>query len=127
MNKPKRCWTIFLPAEVLDRSKITGHPAVISAAGAVLRYVTETQKIQPQHINDIKWYSTENYLLIDDTARRNLELFTTIFDNSRAGSLFGLINETLTPMGTRRLRWWLNYPLVDVEKIRARLFCCSGD
>lgn len=109
------------PAEVLDESKISGSPAVISAAGAVLRYVTETQKIQPQHINEIKWYSTENYLIIDDTARRNLELFTTIFDNSRAGSLFGLINETLTPMGTRRLRWWLNYPLVDVEKIRARL------
>ncbi len=111
----------IFPAEVLDRSKISGCPAVISAAGAVLRYVTETQKIQPQHINDIKWYSTENYLIIDDTARRNLELFNTISGDSRAGSLFRLINETLTPMGTRRLRWWLNYPLVDVEKIRDRL------
>jgi DNA mismatch repair protein MutS len=111
----------IFPAEVLDRSKISGYPAAISAAGAVLRYVTETQKIQPQHINDIKWYSTENYLIIDDTARRNLELFATISDNSKAGSLFSLINETLTPMGTRRLRWWLNYPLVDVEKIRDRL------
>lgn len=108
-------------AEVLDRSKISGYPAATSVAGAVLRYVTETQKIQPQHINQINWYNTENYLLIDDTARRNLELFVTLFDNSRAGSLFSLINETLTPMGTRRLRWWLNYPLVDVEKIRARL------
>jgi len=111
----------IFPAEVLDRSKISGYPAAISAAGAVLRYVTETQKIQPQHINEIKWYSAENYLIIDDTARRNLELFATISDNSRAGSLFSLINETLTPMGTRRLRWWLNYPLVDVGKIRDRL------
>ncbi|NTW06518.1 MAG: DNA mismatch repair protein MutS [Syntrophaceae bacterium] len=108
-------------AEKISSSNIAGRTAVISVAGAVLRYVTETQKIQPQHINEIKWYATENYLIIDDTARRNLELFATIFDNSRAGSLFGLINETLTPMGTRRLRWWLNYPLVDVEKIRARL------
>lgn len=115
----------IFPAEVLDESKISVHPAIISAAGAVLRYVTETQKIQPQHISVIKWYSTQNYLIIDDTARRNLELFTTIFDNSRAGSLFGLINETLTPMGTRRLRWWLNYPLVDVEKIRARLLAVA--
>ncbi len=111
----------IFPAEVLDRSKISCYPAVISVAGAVLRYVTETQKIQPQHINDIKWYETGNYLLIDETARRNLELFATISDNARAGSLFWLINETLTPMGTRRLRWWLNYPLVDVEKIRNRL------
>jgi DNA mismatch repair protein MutS len=107
--------------EVLDRAKIAGRQAAISAAGAVLRYVTETQKIQPQHINDIKWYSKEDYLLIDDTARRNLELFATIHDNSKAGSLFSLINETLTPMGTRRLRWWLNYPLVDVNKIQTRL------
>jgi DNA mismatch repair protein MutS len=111
----------IFPAEVLDRSKISGYPAAVSAAGAVLRYVTETQKIQPQHINEIKWYSAENYLIIDDTARRNLELFATISDNSRAGSLFSLINETLTPMGTRRLRWWLNYPLVDAGKIRDRL------
>ncbi|PKN68867.1 MAG: DNA mismatch repair protein MutS [Deltaproteobacteria bacterium HGW-Deltaproteobacteria-12] len=108
-------------AAVLDNSKIFVHPAVVPAAGAVLRYIAETQKIQPQHINDIKWYSTENYLIIDDTARRNLELFATISGNSRAGSLFRLINETLTPMGTRRLRWWLNYPLVEVEKIRERL------
>ena len=111
---------IFTP-EKIAAANIAGREAVAAAAGAVLRYVTETQKIQPQHINEIKWYATDNYLIIDDTARRNLELFTTIFDNSRAGSLFGLINETLTPMGTRRLRWWLNYPLVDVEKIRARL------
>ena len=111
----------IFPAAVLDKSKISGHPAAISVAGAVLRYVTETQKIQPQHINDIKWYATGNYLLIDETARRNLELFATISDNTRAGSLFWLINETLTPMGTRRLRWWLNYPLVNVEKIRNRL------
>ncbi len=108
-------------AAVLDNAKILVHPAVVPAAGAVLRYITETQKIQPQHISDIKWYSRENYLIIDDTARRNLELFATIYGNSKAGSLFRLINETLTPMGTRRLRWWLNYPLVDVEKIRARL------
>lgn len=111
----------FFTPEILNGAGIIGHPAIVSAAGAVLRYAAETQKIQPQHINEIKSYSTDNYLILDDTARRNLEIFTTIFDNSRAGSLFGLINETLTPMGTRRLRWWLNYPLVDVEKIRSRL------
>lgn len=102
-------------------SKIAGCPAAVSAAGAVLRYVTETQKVQPQHLVDIKWYNTENHLLIDETARRNLELFVTISGNSKAGSLFSLINETGTPMGTRRLRWWLNYPLSDAVKIRARL------
>jgi len=108
-------------AEVLAKIKINEHAAAMSAACAILRYVDQTQKTRPQHINQIKWYNPENYLIFDDTARRNLEIFATIQDNSKAGSLFSLINETLTPMGTRRLRWWLNYPLVDTEKIRARL------
>ena len=108
-------------ADILAKAEIAAHPAAMIAAGAILRYVDQTQKIRPQHINEIKWYSTENYLIIDDTARRNLEIFKTIQDNTKTGSLFSLINEALTPMGTRRLRWWLNYPLVDVEKIRARL------
>lgn len=120
-EKARSLLSDILDAEVLARIKIDGHPAAASAAGAVLRYITETQKIQPQHINDVKWYGPGNHLFLDDTARRNLELFTTIYDNSKAGSLFALINEALTPMGTRRLRWWLNYPLIDVEKISVRL------
>ena len=108
-------------AEVLDAAKINKQPAAMIAAGAILRYVDQTQKIRPEHINEIKWYNPENYLILDEAARRNLEIFTTIQDNSKAGSLFSLINEALTPMGARRLRWWLNYPLVDVEKIRSRL------
>lgn len=108
-------------AEKIAGVKIDGHPAAVSAAGAVLRYITETQKIRPQHLVEVRWYSMENHLVIDETARRNLELFATISGNSKAGSLFSLIDETLTPMGARRLRWWLNYPLADAEKIRTRL------
>jgi len=108
-------------ADILIRAKINEHPAAMIASGAILSYVNQTQKINPQHISEIKWYSTENFLLLDDTARRNLEIFTTIQDNSKAGSLFSMFNETLTPMGTRRLRWWMNYPLVNVEKIKTRL------
>ncbi len=108
-------------AEVLSSAKINEHPAAMTASGAILSYVNQTQKINPQHISEIKWYSTENFLLLDDTARRNLEIFTTIQDNSKAGSVFSLFHETLTPMGTRRLRWWMNYPLVNVEKIKTRL------
>src|SRR5208283_4082470 len=108
-------------SEVLDTSKIKEHPAAMIASCAILSYVNQTQKINPQHISEIKWYSTENFLLLDEAARRNLEIFTTIQNSSKAGSLFSLFHETLTPMGTRRLRWWMNYPLVDVEKIKARL------
>jgi DNA mismatch repair protein MutS len=108
-------------AEVIEGSKIKEHPAAMIASGAVLNYVHQTQKINPQHISEIKWYSTENFLLLDEAARRNLEIFATIQNNSKAGSLFSLFHETQTPMGTRRLRWWMSYPLVDGEKIKARL------
>lgn len=108
-------------SDVLMISRIREYPDVMKASGAILNYVYQTQKINPRHIRDIKWYSTENYLLLDETARRNLEIFATIQGNSKAGSLFSLFHETLTPMGTRRLRWWMNYPLVDVESIKTRL------
>lgn len=108
-------------AETIGQTDLLAHTAATGAAGAVLRYITETQKIQPQHINDLKWYDTGSHLLIDETARRNLELFATIQDGSKNGSLFSLLNETLTPMGTRLLRWCLNYPLANVNEIRARL------
>jgi len=108
-------------AEILMSSGIKEYPALVKAAGAILSYVHQTQKINPKHISEIQWYSTEHHLLLDDTARRNLEIFATIQGNSPAGSLFSLFHETLTPMGTRRLRWWMNYPLADAEKIRTRL------
>jgi DNA mismatch repair protein MutS len=110
-----------LDADVLEKSKINNRPAAKIAAAVILRYVNSTQMARASHISEIKWYSPENYLILDETARRNLEIFSTIQDGGRAGSLFSLINETLTPMGARRLRWWLGYPLVLPEKIRARL------
>jgi len=110
-----------LDIQVLTKSKIKDRSAAKIAAAVILRYVNSTQMIRASHISEIKWYSPENYLILDETARRNLEIFSTIQDNARAGSLFFLINETLTPMGARRLRWWMGYPLVLPEKIRARL------
>ncbi|MEN6508977.1 MAG: DNA mismatch repair protein MutS [Smithella sp.] len=110
-----------LTSQVLDQSKIKSRPVAKVAAAVILQYVNATQMVRATHISEIRWYSPENYLVLDDAARRNLEIFSTIQDNARAGSLFSMINETLTPMGARRLRWWMGYPRVDSEKIRARL------
>jgi len=101
------------------------HPAMTSAAGAVLRYVMETQGDSLAHINDIHWYNSQNYLVLDSNAKRNLELFTTIQDRKRQGSLIHVIDTTETAMGGRRLRWWLNYPLTAVREIRERLAAVS--
>jgi len=110
-----------LTAEVLEKSKIMDYPAAQVAAAMILNYVNSTQMVKAAHISEIQVYSPRNYLMLDDTARRNLEIFATISDGSRSGSLFNLMNETLTPMGARRLRWWLGYPLISPDKIRARL------
>ena len=109
------------PGPQLQKMAFDKHPAAAAAAGAVLSYVLETQKIHPPHLNMIQWYETGGYLVVDDIAKRNLELFTTIADNRREGSLFHVLNETVTAMGSRRLRWWLNYPLLEPGKIRQRL------
>ena len=115
----------YFSDDLLNREGLLQHPATVAAAGAVLRYVEETQKDHIGHINSIEWYETDSYLVMDDVAKRNLELFATITDNRKSGSLFHVLDETITSMGARRLRWWLNYPLVNPEKIRERLAAVS--
>jgi len=110
-----------VPAEAVARLEPERQPAMIAAAGAVLRYVRETQKERLGHINDVTPYRSESYLVLDDTAKRNLELFVTTQGGTREGTLFHVLDETMTAMGGRRLRWWLSYPLLDAAKIRERL------
>jgi len=109
------------PGSVLRILDVDAHPAAVSAAGAALRYVKETQKENLDHILGIQWHQPDQHLIIDDTARRNLELFTTLRDNRKEGSLLNVMDETMTPMGGRRLRWWLRYPLSDPDRIKERL------
>ncbi|HOX94311.1 MAG TPA: DNA mismatch repair protein MutS, partial [Syntrophales bacterium] len=115
----------YFPAETLLRIDAGRHPAMASAAGAVLRYVRETQKEDVGHITDIRWYQQGNALILDENARMNLELFATIQGGRREGTLFHVLDETVTAMGGRRLRWWLNYPLVVPGRIRERLAAVS--
>jgi DNA mismatch repair protein MutS len=110
-----------LDAAVLEKSGIRGFRAAKNAAAGILRYVNATQRVRAGHISAIREYAPRNYMMLDEAARRNLEIFATLQDGRSAGSLFHLINETLTPMGARRLRWWMGYPLTAPEKIRERL------
>ena len=121
MDKGAACLRAQFSEAVLYAMDLNAHPAAISAAGAVLRYVKETQKENLDHIACIHWHETDRHLIIDDTARRNLELFITLRDNKTEGSLLKVIDETVTSMGGRRLRWWLRYPLVDPDRIKDRL------
>ncbi|HET6420596.1 MAG TPA: DNA mismatch repair protein MutS [Geobacteraceae bacterium] len=90
------------------------------AAGAVLHYLQETQKSKVSHIRRITPYKTVEHLVLDESTRRNLELTANIAEGRRKGSLLGLMDRTRTAMGARKIRNWINYPLVNIEKIKER-------
>ncbi|WP_224957217.1 DNA mismatch repair protein MutS [Geomonas subterranea] len=95
-------------------------PVALLAAGAVLHYLVDTQKGNAPHVTGIIPYNQNQHLLLDESTRRNLELTQTISDGKRKGSLLGLMDRTVTAMGGRKLKQWINYPLMDQEKIRGR-------
>lgn len=91
------------------------------AACAVLHYLQETQKSAVGHITGITPYTTSEFLVLDESTRRNLELTATLSENRKKGSLLGLLDRTVTAMGGRKVKHWINYPLVSIEKINERL------
>jgi len=93
----------------------------IIAAGAVVHYLLETQKCNPDHIRDIVSYHLGHFMFIDEATNSNLELFKTMRRQSTKGSLFHVIDGTITPMGSRLLKRWIGYPLLDLNHIRKRL------
>ena len=119
-------------AYFLDRDEVEGFvetvrdfgfeaPGLVErATSAVLDYIVETQRGIPSNVQQLEPYRARQYLIIDDSTKANLELTETLMGGRRHGSLLGVVDKTVTAMGGRRLRHWLNYPLVDAEAIRAR-------
>lgn len=93
----------------------------ISAAGALLTYLQETQRANLGHITRIRVQSNDAILNIDEATRRSLELTRTIREGKRDGSLIAVIDHTKTPMGARLLTTWLASPSTDIEEINSRL------
>ena len=91
-----------------------------AASSALLQYVKDTQFQLPDEIKDIKPYRVEEFMILDQTARRNLELTETIRDRNKKGSLLWAIDKTVTGMGARLLRIWLEQPLIDINQILYR-------
>ena len=92
----------------------------IRAAGAVLDYLTETQKSSLDHIEALIPYRTAGTLEIDEASRRSLEISQTIRDGRRHGSLLAVLDRCVTAMGSRLLADWVANPLTDAEAIRQR-------
>lgn len=92
----------------------------VIAAGALLRYLLETQKTSLDHISAIHPYSTGKYMIIDSSTRRNLELVETLREKQKRGSLVWVLDKTKTAMGARTLRSFVEQPLINREEIEKR-------
>lgn len=107
--------------ERLEGVGLSDHPYCMISAGALLQYLNETQKITLGHINTLHYYLAEEYMLIDSSSRRNLELTETLREKQKRGSLLWVLDKTKTAMGARYLRSCLEQPLVSRSEITKRL------
>lgn len=114
---------------ILDQLKIKAveglgfkeHVEAMIASGALIQYLIETQKSQLKHLTHINYYATEDYMLLDLSTRRNLELVETLREKERRGSLLWVLDKTKTAMGARLLRQYVEQPLIQIDEINQRL------
>ena len=90
------------------------------AATLLLNYIEETQKGSIEQINNIEKYEIEKYMQLDTTTRKNLEILEANREKTKKGSLLWVLDETVTAMGGRALRHWLESPLLNIEEIKKR-------
>jgi DNA mismatch repair protein MutS len=121
--EPGRCQDIILQhfeAASLDGFGLRGQQLSISAAGVILQYLHETQPGALKLLFSLNTYSLLEFMTLDAATRRNLELTETLRSGSTKGSLLGVLDQTVSPMGKRLMRQWVSKPLLDVGKIRQR-------
>ena len=98
-----------------------GLPAAVQAAGVIIQYLQEHQPAALAQLRHLATYSVGAFMMLDVATRRNLELTETIRDGRVQGSLLGVLDATLTPMGGRLVRRWLTQPLLERDALEARL------
>ncbi len=94
---------------------------MLTAVGAIISYINETQKSKVPHIREISIYTSGQFVEIDAASRRNLELTETMREKQKRGSLYGVLDKTKTAMGSRVLKSWILRPLVNAVMITNRL------
>ena len=96
-------------------------PACVASCGALMQYLHETQMSSLSHINHIETYSVDSFMILDSATRRNLELTETLRDKQKRGSLLWVLDKTKTAMGARKLREFVEQPLLYKDAIEKRL------
>lgn len=108
-------------AASLDGFGLGDVPLGIQAAGAIVQYLEETQSGALKLLTSLSVYNLSDFMVLDAATRRNLELTETLRNGSVKGSLLGVLDQTITPMGKRMIRQWVSKPLLDVTRITERL------
>jgi DNA mismatch repair protein MutS len=104
----------------LDGYGLRGLPLAISASGGIVQYLQDTQPESLKLLSKLATYQLAEFMTLDAATRRNLELTETIREGEKTGALLGILDHTITPMGSRLIYQWLSKPLLDVDQINLR-------
>lgn len=104
----------------LDGFGLKGMTAAISAAGALLEYLSDDLNLSTAHIHSLRTEHLSQYMLLDRSTQKNLELVESLHEGKKDHTLLHLIDQTATPMGGRLLKQWLIHPLLDIDIITKR-------
>lgn len=106
--------------DIINKSNINMSDLESLSCNILLNYIEETQKSNINQINNIKKYEIEKYMQLDITTRKNLEILEANREKTKKGSLLWVLDETVTAMGGRQLRHWIEAPLLDIVEIKKR-------
>lgn len=121
--EPGRCnqiLTTHFNVVTLEGFGLKGMPLSERTSGTILQYLQETQPEASRQLKTIQTYNLDDFMVLDASTRRNLELSMTLRNSQREGSLLGVLDKTLTPMGHRLITDWVNKPLLDIARINHR-------
>jgi DNA mismatch repair protein MutS len=104
----------------LDGFGLRGLTLAARAAGGILQYLSETQPAALKLLTRLSTYRLDEFMTLDASTRRNLELTETLRGGAKRGALLGVLDHTVTPMGKRLVHQWVSKPLLNVEQIRRR-------
>lgn len=118
-GKSKDALLTHFEVSTLDGFGLKNLPVAIRAAGGIIQYLKETEGAALPLLSGLRVYNLGEFMTLDAATRRNLELIETLSGDTK-GSLLGVLDQTVTPMGKRLLGQWVSQPLLDIMRIQAR-------
>jgi len=115
------CLLKHFKVQSLEALGLKDQSLTVIASGALMEYLIETQKSSLDHMNRLELYAVDDYMILDSSTRRNLELTETLRDKEKRGSLLWVLDKTKTAMGARLLRTYIEQPLIRKDRIEERL------